>query len=154
MCSSDLVFWAFGIRLSFFNLCDQQTTIHSVEASDLPDKLPAGFSFVMGLNVDILTEGQIIKELPNGSGIEMDFPIYNQSQDEFTVLYWSDEDGNGHGEWIEVSKQISSDEISQMLNANSGNELYQLLDGSQSLMDLFYQTLTTEKTGVFVLVKK
>jgi hypothetical protein len=148
------VFWAFGIKLSFFNLCDQQTTIHSVEASDLPDKLPAGFSFVMGLNVNILTDGQIIHDLPDGSGIELDFPIYNQPQDEFTVLYWSDEDGDGKGEWIELSKQISPDEISQMLDAKGGDELYQLFDGDQSLMDLFYQTLTTQKTGTFVLVRK
>ena len=148
------VFWAFGIKLSYFELCDQQTTVHKIDTSDLPAKLPAGFSFVMGLNIDVLSDGQIIEELPAESGIEMDFPLYNQSQDKFAVLYWSAEDGDGKGEWIEVSKQIGMDKISQAVS--TGDDLYQLVNksSSQGFTNLFYQTLTTNKTGVFVLVKK
>ncbi|HLO32203.1 MAG TPA: HYR domain-containing protein [Anaerolineales bacterium] len=139
------IFWAFGIKLSFFNLCDQQTTIHSVGAGELPGKLPTGFSFVLGLNVDVLTNGQIIKNLPDNSGIEMDFPTYNQSQDQFAVLYW-----NG-SEWVEVSQQISIDKLSQTLTLSADDELYQLI---QNATQVFYPTLTTDKTGIFVLVKK
>ncbi len=144
------VLWAFGIKLSFLNLCDQQTTLHRVGANDLPAELPAGFSFVMGLDVDILTNGQLIKDLPDGSGVEMDFPLYDQSQDKFAVLYWSDKGGDGKGEWIEVSKSLNPSEISTALS--QGNDLYHLVD--QGLVNLFYQTLTTDKTGIFVLVKK
>ena len=144
----DSVLWAFGIKVSFFNLCDYQTTLNSIGASDLPAELPEGFSFVMGLDVDILSEGQFLNELPDGSGIEMDFPIYEQSADEFAVLFWSEADGK----WIEVSEQINADEISQTLNTSAEDELYHIL--SDSLSDLFHQMLTAQKTGVFVLVKK
>jgi hypothetical protein len=144
----DSVLWAFGIKVSFFNLCDYQTTLNSVGAGDLPADLPEGFSFVMGLDVDILSEGQFIEELPEASGIEMDFPIYEQSADQFAVLFWSEADGK----WIEVSQQINANEISQTLNANAEDELYHVL--SESLSDLFHQILTAQKTGVFLLVKK
>ncbi len=139
------MFWAFGIKLSYLSLCDQQTTVHSVGANGLPAKLPAGFSFVMGLKVDVLTNGQLLKELPDGSGIRMSFPLYNQSNDQFAVLYW-----NG-SEWVEISAQLSMDKISQTLTVNTGDELYQL---THSVTDVFYPILTTGKTGIFVLVKK
>ncbi|HLE91865.1 MAG TPA: HYR domain-containing protein, partial [Anaerolineales bacterium] len=148
------VLWAFGIKLSFLNLCDHQTTINSIGASDLPAGLPDGFSFVMGLDVQVLSENQIITDLPDGSGIEMDFPIYAQSRDQFAVLYWSDADGNGNGEWIEVSQQLSPDAISKILSSSAGDQLYRLIDGSASLTDLYYPILTTDKTGVFILVNK
>jgi hypothetical protein len=124
------VFWAFGIKLSFFNLCDQQTTVHNVSASDLPANLPAGFSFVMGLQVDVLANGQIINDLPNGSGLELDFPFSQEAPNQFAVLYWSDEDGNGRGEWIEISMQINKKQIPNTLN------------------------IKTDKSGIFILVKK
>jgi len=144
------IFWMFGIKLTFYNLCDQQTTIHSVQASGLPGKLPTGFSFVMGLKVEVLTNGQIIKKLPDGTGIELDYPLYKQSRDQFAVLYWNDPDGDGKGEWIEISKQLSQDKISQALTTKSTDELYQLIHTSA----VFYPTLTTDKTGIFILVKK
>ena len=142
------VLWAFGIKVSFYNLCDYQTTLHSVAASDLPAGLPEGFEFVMGLDLAILSEGQFIEELPAASGIQMDFPTYEQSLDQFAVLFWSEADGK----WIEVTAQINADEISQTLNATAESELYQVL--TESLSELFYQALTTQHTGVFILVKK
>jgi hypothetical protein len=151
-CNSTL--WAFGIKLSFLNLCDHQTTINSIGTGDLPADLPDGFSFVMGLDVQVLSKNQIITDLPDGSGIEMDFPIYARSQDQFAVLYWSDADGNGSGEWIELSQQLSPDEISKILSSSAGDELYRLVDGSANLTELFFPILTTDKTGVFILVNK
>ena len=139
------VFWAFGIKLSFLNLCDQQTTIHSVDANGLPGKLPAGYSFVRGLKLNVLTNGQLLQNLPDGSGVQMSFPLYNQSRDSYAVLYW---DGS---KWVEVSTQLSIDKIPQTLTINTGDELYQLV---QNVTDVFYPILTTGKTGVFVLVKK
>jgi len=139
------VLWAFGIKFTFFNLCEQQTSLHSIGAGDLPGKLPAGYSFVKGLKMDVLTNGQIITDLPNGSGIEMDFPLYKQSRDQFTLLYW-----NG-SKWIEVTKQIGKDKIPQALTLTSADELYQLLS---TATETFYPNLTTDKTGFFVLVKK
>jgi hypothetical protein len=140
------VIWAFGIKLSFLNLCEQQATLNSIGASDLPAELPDGFSFVIGLDVDVLSDGQALEALPDGTGIEMDFPLYEQSADQFAVLFWSEADGK----WIEVSEAIDAKALSQTLSAGDG--LYQVL--TDSLTDLFYQILTTQKTGVFVLVKK
>jgi hypothetical protein len=139
------VFWAFGIKLTFFNLCGDQTTVHSVGAGDLPAPLPSGFSFVRGLKIDILTNGQVLQDLPDGAGVEMDFPLYQQLPDHSAVLYW-----NG-SQWIEISQQISKDQISQMLSVTASDELYRLI---QNTTQVFYPTLTTDKTGIFVLVQK
>jgi hypothetical protein len=116
-------FWAFGIKLSFTSLCDYQATLNSINANNLPGPLPNDSTFVLGLNLSIMKDNQVIENLPSGSGIQMDFPALGGSQDQFAVLYW-----NG-SEWIEVSPQPSSD-------------------------DNFYQVSTTDKTGIFVLVKK
>jgi len=145
------IFWAFGIKLTYYNLCDYQTTIHSVGATELPARLPAGFTYLMGLDVDILSKGQIIKNLPNGSGIEMDFPLNQQALDKLALLYWDDPDGDGKGQWITVSKQLAKDKILQALTTKSSDELYKLIAGAG---DTFYPSLTTDKTGIFILVKK
>jgi hypothetical protein len=145
------VLWAFGIKLTFFNLCDQQTSIHSVGESELPFNLPSGYSYVRGLKIDILTNGRLLKELPVDSGIELDFPINKASRDQFAVLYWNDPDGDGKGNWIELSKQISANKILQTLGITTGEELYQIILNATNGV---YPTLTTEKTGIFILVKK
>ncbi|HMB23458.1 MAG TPA: HYR domain-containing protein, partial [Anaerolineales bacterium] len=85
----DSAFWAFGIKLSFTSLCDYQTTLENVNASDLPGALPDGYSFVMGLDLDILSEGEVIDALPNGAGIQFDFPLLGESRDQFAVLTWN-----------------------------------------------------------------
>jgi len=145
------IFWAFGIKLTYYNLCDYQTTIHSVGAKELPAKLPAGFTYLMGLDVNILSKGQIVKNLPDGSGIEMDFPLNQQTLDKLALLYWDDPDGDGKGQWITVSKQLAKDKISQALTTKSSDELYKLI---ASAGDTFYPSLTTDRTGIFILVKK
>jgi cell division septation protein DedD len=139
---------AFGITVTFFNLCDYQTALNSVDTSNLPGQLPSGVSFVMGLEVLVLNQGQVIQSLPNGTGIQMDFPA--QSQDQFAVLYWNGEDGDGA--WIEISQQLSSDKLSQIMSADPVNELYHI--STTAAGDDLYKVLTTEKTGTFVLVKK
>ena len=121
-----------------------------MDASELPAKLPAGFSYVMGLDVDVLSNGQLLKNLPDGTGIELDFPISGQ-QSQFAVLYWNDPDGDGKGEWIEVSKELGKDKIFQALNTKSTDELYKLIT---SATDTFFPSLTTDRTGIFILVKK
>jgi hypothetical protein len=145
------IFWAFGIKLTYYNLCDYQTTIHSVGSNELPGKLPAGFSYVMGLKVEILSNGQIVKNLPNGTGIEMDYPLKQQTRDHVALLYWNDPDGDGKGDWVEVTKQLGKDRIFQTLSIKSADEFYKLIT---SASDTFYPNLTTDKTGIFILVKK
>jgi hypothetical protein len=144
-------FWMFGIKFTFYNLCDEQTSVKSLGAIELPAKLPAGLTYVMGVNVDVFTNGKIIKNLPQASGIEMDFPLYKQSGAEFALLYWNDPDGDGKGEWVDISKQLTKDKIFKTLSLKSTVELYQLIPTGK---DLSFQTLTTDRTGTFVLVKK
>lgn len=145
------VFWAFGIKLTFYNLCEQQTSIHSVGAKELPSMLPTGFTFVKGLKIEVFTNNQIITDLPDGSGIEMDYPLNKQPRDQFAVLYWSDPDKDGKGEWIEISNEADPQQISQLLITSANDELYKLL---MKTTNGIYPVLTTDKTGIFVLVKK
>ena len=142
----------FDITVTFFNLCDHQADMSSMNATNLPEPLPNGTSFVMGLDVLVLNQGQDIQSLPDEAGIEMDFSFPAGSQDQFSVLYWNDEDGDGNGEWIEISQQINSDELSQVLSADPADELYHIAQTTTD--DNVYKVLTTEKTGIFVLVKK
>jgi hypothetical protein len=138
------VLTVFGIKLSFFNLCEQQTSIRGVGVNDLPAALPDGFSFVVGLDLSILTNGQAVDSLPDGTGIEMDFPA--GAADQFAVLYWDE----SKGEWMEVSQEMAQDKVSEALSG-SGPGLYHLTGNS---LDSIYPVLTTDKTGTFVLVKK
>jgi len=145
------VFWAFGIKLTFYNLCEQQASIHSVGANGLPAPLPTGSTFVKGLKIEIFTDGQIVDDLPGASGIEMDYPLNKQPRAEFAVLYWSDPDKDGKGEWIEITQQVSPQKISQLLATHADDELYQLL---MNTANGIYPVLTTDKTGIFILVRK
>jgi hypothetical protein len=145
------IFWRFGVRFTFYNLCEQQARIGSLVAADLPAPLPSGYSYVKGVSVEILTNGQVIQELPDGTGIEMDIPFFNASPERFILLYWKDPDGDAGGEWLEVSEPLSRDQIASALNAESANELYKLATAAS---DRFYPGLTTQKTGIFVLVRK
>ena len=145
------IFWAFGIKLTYYNLCDYQTTLHSVGAKELPAPLPAGYTYLIGLDVDILSHGQIVKNLPKGTGIEMDYPLNKESRDKLALLYWNDPEGDGKGEWITVTQQLGKDKIYQTLSLTAEDELYKLITASS---DPFYPALTTDKTGIFILVRK
>jgi len=137
-------FWAYGIKLSFMNLCDYQTTLENISPNNLPGALPEGYSFVMGLDLSLLSEDQAVEDLPNGTGIQFDFPLLEGSKDQFAVLHW---DGD---EWVKVSQQISNDKVAQFVSESSDNQLYQI----ETALETFYQVLTTNQTGIFVLVKK
>ena len=149
------IFWVADIKISFFNLCDYQSTMQDVGGNSLPDNLPEGYSFVMGMDVDVLLNGQVIKELPVGSGVQIDFPINDTPKDQFVVLYWSDDDGDGEGVWLEVSQKVAEDKLSEALLKNVEDELYQITrDALNQTDDIYYPIITTEKTGIFVLVTK
>jgi hypothetical protein len=122
--------------------------------TSLPGNLPDGYSFVSGLAVDVVQNGQLVKDLPVGSGVRMDFPIPNASKSQFAILYWSDDDGDGTGEWLEISQQITEDKLSGTLLTNSEDELYKVIRDPKQATSTFYSILTTDKTGLFVLVTK
>ncbi len=142
----------FDVKFVFHNLCDDQTVITNVNKDKLPEKLPAGYSFLKALDVRVLNQGLIAKSLPSGTGIQIAFPIPNGLQEQYAVLYWNDENGDGKGEWIEISQSINGDTISKVILDDPKDELYHINLGPNEV-DL-YKIITTEKTGVFVLVKK
>jgi len=147
------ILWIGGIKVTFLNLCDYQSTMTSVDTNHLPGRLPFGYTFVMGLNFDVLFNSQIVKDLPNGSGVEIDFPVTSTPKDQLVALYWSDDDGDGKGEWLEISQELTQDKIPQALVNNTEDELYRIKD-STAQANLLYQIITAEKTGTFILVRK
>ena len=74
----------------------------------------------------------------------MDFLTRGGGSGPFAVLYW-----NG-SKWVEIMQTTGADKISTLVNANPANGLYQIESADEDL----YKILMTEKTGVFVLVKK
>lgn len=140
----DSVFSAFGVNLSFFNLCDEQASLKGITANNLPGKLPGGFTLVVGIDVQVLRDGQALETLPADSGIQLDFPTVGGASDQFAALYW---DGSA---WIEIMQKTSDDKVAGLLEFDAANELYQI----ESSDEESYKVLTTEQTGIFVLAKK
>jgi len=141
------VFWIWGIKLTFYNLCGQQSTMRGIGANELPAPLPAGASYLLGVEVNILNSGQTSHNLPDGAGIELDYPLI--SIDQLAVLYWNDPDEDGKGEWVEVVQPLGRAELLEALTAKSEDELYKL----KTLSDGgFYPVLTTDQTGIFILI--
>ena len=143
---------SFGIKVTFHNLCDYQAAVSATQADTLPAQLPESYSFVNGLNVLVLFENQVVKSLPIGTGVQLDFPIPANTQDQFAVLMWDDEDGDGNGEWLDVTQLIVDQELSKVMSVDPSDELYQIMPTKR--LEAFYRVITTEKTGTFVLVKK
>ena len=144
---------SFGIIVTFHNLCDYQAMIVQMESETLPGALPASYSFVKGLNVTVLSQGQVVKHLPVGAGVQVDFPILANTQDQFAMLLWDDEDGDGKGQWLEVTQLINDKDVARtLLVTNAEDELYHI--APTETLKAFYRILTTDKTATFVLVKK
>ncbi|MCC6297776.1 MAG: HYR domain-containing protein [Anaerolineales bacterium] len=133
---------AFGVVVKFHNLCNHQAVINEVSQNGLPEALPSGFTFVKGIDVQVLFEGQAVKSLPKDSGVEMDFPLSDGST--YALLYWN------NGQWVEITQPMNASDLQKVLSTNAANELYKMSSSSASS----HNALTTELTGVFVLVKK
>ena len=143
---------SFGIKVTFHNLCDYQAATADVQADTLPSALPNEYSFIQGLNVLVLFEQQVVKDLPTGAGVQLGFPIPANTQDQFAVVLWDDEDGDGIGQWLDVTQLVKDQELSKILSADPNDELYEL--APTKTLETFYRVVTTEKTGTFVLIKK
>ena len=139
----DSVFLVFGVRLSFMELCDHQAIATEVREDDLPAELPEGFSFMLGLDLSILSGGQALETLPAGAGVQLDFPV---PAGEYAVLFWDE----AAGEWVEVSAPLEAGNVAEALGSDEGDGLYHLRPGRAG----FLQVLTTDKTGIFILVQK
>ncbi|HKY54665.1 MAG TPA: HYR domain-containing protein [Anaerolineales bacterium] len=141
-----------GIKVTFHNLCDYQALVADAPADTLPAQLPDQYSFVQGLNVLVFFEQEVIKALPTGTGVQLDFPIPANTQNQYAMLLWDDEDGDGMGEWLDVTQLVADKDLSKVMSADASDELYQITP--TKTLEAFYRVLTTEKTGTFVLVKK
>lgn len=134
----------FGITIKFYNLCDYQAVINTVAANSLPGALPNGYTLVKGLDVSILNGGKLIKLLPQNTGIQMGFPLPAGNASQYAVLHWN------NGQWEEIVQPLSDAAIDNALATNALVEIYSLTSSSNSSA----QVLTTDLTGIFVLVKK
>jgi hypothetical protein len=139
---------AFGIRITFHNLCDHQSIINDVESNSLPAELPDGLLFVDALNIAVLFEGDRVEGLPLGTGVQVDFPITTNAQDEYAVLLWDNE----IKEWLDVTQLMKDDELSKILSTDTDDKLFQIVPTETT--KALYRILSAEKTGTFVIVKK
>jgi len=133
---------AFGVIVRFYNLCDQQTVISEITANSLPGVLPNHYTFVKGLDIQVLLNGEAMKSLPSASGVEMDFPLADSS--EYAVLYWH------NNQWVEITQSMNVSDLLKILSADPAVELYKMSSSDKNS----FNALTTEMTGTFVLVKK
>ena len=117
---------AFGIIITFHNLCGYQSIITRVDSNALPGQLDGAMSFANGINIALLLNGEVVAELPAGGEVEVNFPI-SQDSGNFTALQW---DNAGQG-WLELPQAQPADS-----------------------MNNFYQILTTESAGTIVLASK
>lgn len=123
--------------------------MRGIGANELPAPLPAGSTYVLGVDVNILSNGQVLENLPDGTGIELDYPL--TSIDQLAVLYWDDPDGDGQGTWVEIVQPLGRSQLPPALTTEAEDELYKI----KTLHDAgFYPVLTTDKTGFFVLVRR
>ena len=60
-------------------------------------------------------------------------------------------DGDGRGEWVEISEPLRRSQLARALTTDSEDELYALMTLSRGG---FYPVLTTDLTGIFILVAK
>lgn len=137
----------FGVNITFHNLCDHQAVVTEVTSDNLPGQSPNG-TFVKALTVDILAEGTLIKQFPQGSGLQLDFTIPADSQDQYAVFLWDAE----NKEWLDVTQLMKDEDLSKMLTTDTEDELYQIIPTETT--KALYRILSTEKTGTFVIVKK
>ena len=70
-----------------------------------------------------------------------------RSQGTFAVLYWHET----ARQWVEIDAPLERQEIPEALLRTTGDELYRLFRNEASV---FFPVLTTDKTGIFVLVSK
>ena len=143
---------AFGIKVTFHNLCNYKATVNGLQENTLPAQLPNGYSFVQGLHVRVMFDQQIVKTLPTGTGVQLDFPVPANTQNQFAVLLWDDEDGDGNGQWLDVTQLIKDQDLSKTLSVDADDELYQITP--TKTFEAFYRVITTEKMGTFVIVQK
>lgn len=138
---------AFGVNITFHNLCDHQAVVTEVTSDKLPGQLPDG-AFVKALTIDILAEGALIKEFPQGAGLQLEFTIPADSQDQYAVFLWDAE----NKDWLDITQLMKDEDLSKMLTTDAEDELYQIVPTETT--KALYRILSTEKTGTFVIVKK
>lgn len=138
----NMVVNAFGVIVKFHNLCNNQAVINNVGANALPGSLPSGYTYVQGLDVQVLANGQALQSLPDASGVELNFPLSDGS--EYGVLYWN------NGQWVEITQPIDASNLLSILSTDAAVELYEMSTSSA----VSNNVLTTDLTGMFVLVKK
>jgi hypothetical protein len=132
---------AFGVVVTFHNLCGYQAAISDLNSASLPASLPDGYTFVNGLDVRVLDQGTQLDVLPVNTGIELDFPSPGTA--EYMLMYW---DGL---QWLEITEGADAENLTSLLANATGNELYRLNASTGHS-----KALTTEHTGTFVLAKK
>jgi hypothetical protein len=103
-----------GAKITFVNLCGYQAILDDMLGDGLPNPLPEGTSFVNGVTITVLQDGEQIDPLPSGSSFLLGLPTPSSSGNEFAVLFW-----NG-SKWTELSGQSTEDGFFDLTSTQTG----------------------------------
>ena len=80
-----------------------------LDLDSLPGNLPAGFTAISGLSVEITANGAGVNILPNGEtmGVQFNLPDGSQPND-VAILMWVPTGNGGQGNWVEIPAQLTS----------------------------------------------
>jgi len=81
-----------------------------VDSNSLPGTLPAGFTPLSSLSVEVNANGSGVNILPSGETMQVQFALpEGLTIDEVSVMMWVPTANGGQGGWTEIPSQLSSD---------------------------------------------
>jgi hypothetical protein len=103
-----------GAKVTFIGLCGYQAVLEEVGARALPQSLSQGATFVNGITVTVLQDGNQVDPLPDGTSFLLGLPTPPDSEDKYGILFW---DGN---KWTELNGQESDDGFFEVSSNQTG----------------------------------
>ncbi|MCX6068795.1 MAG: hypothetical protein NT121_24100, partial [Chloroflexi bacterium] len=97
-----------GFQVALASLCGYSTIVDQTVEVSMPGNLPDSNSFVGGINLTILQDGNPVNVLPDGAIIILSFEIpAGMSGESLALLYWD----SAAGAWVEKSATVEDGKL-------------------------------------------